>query len=103
MDNKIVEIVRLYAERVKELLPVEMVIIYGSHARGTASESSDIDVAVVVEKITGDYLQMSAELFRLVRSVNKRIEPILLCRSHDRSGFLESIMKKGKIVYKAEN
>ncbi len=101
MDKKIVEIARLYAQKVASRMPVKMVILYGSYARGTAKKSSDIDVAVVVDKFQGDYLKASADLFNLVRGVNKRIEPVLLCREHDRSGFLESILKQGKIIYEA--
>lgn len=103
MDKKVVEIARLYAQKVKSLMPVSMVVLYGSHAKGTAGQNSDIDIAVVVDKFDGDYLKISADLFNLVRSVNKRIEPVLLCREYDKSGFLENVLKHGKIIYKSEN
>jgi len=38
-----------------------MVILYGSYARGHAKKSSDIDVAVVVDKFQGDYLKGRAQ------------------------------------------
>lgn len=101
IDKKIVEIARVYARKVKTLMPVSMVILYGSHARGTAKEYSDIDIAVVVDKLHGDYLKTSAELFGLVRTVNKRIEPVLVCRKHDKSGFFETVLRHGKIIYKS--
>ncbi|MBN2313730.1 MAG: nucleotidyltransferase domain-containing protein [Sedimentisphaerales bacterium] len=103
MDKKVAEIASLYAQKVKDILPVSMVILYGSHARGTAQKYSDIDIAVVVDQLQGDYLKISSELFALVRIVNKRIEPVLLCRENDKSGFLESVMKHGKIIYKSHN
>lgn len=103
MDKNIVKIARQYAQKVKERMPVKMVILYGSHAKGTAVAFSDIDIAVVVEKIGGDYLKRSAELFGLVRDVNKRIEPVLLCPKKDRSGFLESVLRQGKIIYQSAN
>jgi len=84
-------------------MPVSMVVLYGSHARGTAKKDSDIDIAVVVDKFRGDYLKTSAELFNLVRSVNKRIEPVLLCSENDKSGFLENVLKHGKIIYKSKD
>jgi predicted nucleotidyltransferase len=80
-----------------------MVVLYGSHAKGTANEFSDIDIAVVVDEVTGDYLKISADLFNLVRDVSNRIEPVLLSRANDRSGFLESVLKQGKIIFKASN
>lgn len=103
MDREIVEIARLYALKVKNFMPVSMVVLYGSCARGTARKNSDIDIAVVVDEFHGDYLKTSADLFNLVRTVNKRIEPVLLCRENDRSGFFESVLKYGKIIYKSEN
>ena len=95
------KIAKLYAQKVLDYMPVDMVILYGSHAHGTAKKTSDIDIAVVVDKFKGDYLKVSADLFGLVRGVNIRIEPVLLCRATDKSGFLESVVKNGKIVYKA--
>jgi predicted nucleotidyltransferase len=103
MDKEIIKIAKLYAQKVKSYMPVSMVILYGSYAGGTAGKNSDIDIAVVVDKFRGDYLKTSAELFNLVRTVNKRIEPVLLCREYDKSGFLENLLKHGKIIYKSEN
>jgi predicted nucleotidyltransferase len=101
MDKKIIEIARQYAKKVTRFLPAQMVVLYGSYAKGTAKTSSDIDIAVVVEKTSGDYLKVSAELFELVRGVDKRIEPVLLCRQNDRSGFLAGILKHGVVIYRA--
>lgn len=84
-------------------MPVNMVVLYGSCARGTTRKDSDIDIAVVVDKFHGDYLEISAELFNLVRTVNKHIEPVLLCRENDKSGFLENVLKHGKIIYKSKD
>ncbi len=101
MDKKVIKIARRYAEKVINYLPVDMVILYGSHVKGTATKSSDIDIAVVVNKLNGDYLKISTDLFSLVRDVNKQIEPVLLCRSKDKSGFINSVIRSGKIIYKA--
>ncbi len=101
MDKEIIKIAKRFADKVKVKYPVEMVIIYGSHAKGTAHELSDIDIAVVLDKVTGNYLQISADLFNMVRDINKRIEPVLLSRANDKSGFLESVLKQGKVIYKA--
>ncbi len=99
MDRDIVEKVRRYADVVRKEMPVKMVILYGSYARGSESLSSDIDVAIVVDNIENDYLEQSARLFHLIRGIDTRIEPVLLIRDEDRSGFLSSILKYGKIIY----
>ncbi|MEN6638858.1 MAG: nucleotidyltransferase domain-containing protein [Smithella sp.] len=103
MDKEIIKIAKLYTKKVKARYPVKMVVLYGSHAKGTANELSDIDIAVIVDKVTGDYLKISADLFNLVRDVSNRIEPVLLSRANDKSGFLESVLRQGKIIYKAAN
>ena len=99
LDNSIDEIVKRYADIVKKNIDVKMVLLYGSHARGDQREYSDIDVAVIVDDIGEDYLEKSAKLASLVWDIDTRIEPNLLCAKYDRSGFLESIMKYGKIIY----
>lgn len=97
MDREIAEKVKRFAEVVRNTMPVKMIILYGSYARGTERMTSDIDVAVVVDKIEGNYLEQSAQLFHLIRGIDSRIEPVLLSDNEDRSGFLSSILKYGKI------
>jgi predicted nucleotidyltransferase len=99
MDREVVEKVKKYAEVVRKDMPVKMVVLYGSYVRGTENSASDIDVAVVVDKIKGDYLEQSARLFHLVRKIDTRIEPVLLSSDEDRSGFLSSILNYGEIIY----
>jgi len=99
MDREVVDKVRRYADIVRKEMPVKMVILYGSYARGLENLASDIDVAVVVDKIESNYLEQSARLFHFVREVDTRIEPVLLSSNEDRSGFLSSILKYGMIIY----
>jgi uncharacterized protein len=101
MDQKIVKIAKQYAQKVRDVMPVRMVVLFGSHVSGKSHKESDIDIAVIVDEFQGDYLKTSADLFRLVRGINTRIEPILLSKKHDKSGFLASILRQGKVIYKA--
>jgi predicted nucleotidyltransferase len=103
MDKKIVAIAKRYAEKAKQIVPASMVILYGSYAKGTAISQSDIDIAVVLDKAPVDYLRTSANLFGLIVGLDERIEPVLLIKGHDKSGFLESILKHGRIIYKAKH
>jgi predicted nucleotidyltransferase len=100
MDQNIVEIAKCYAEKVRQFMPVRMVVLYGSHVSGTSHKDSDIDIAVIVDEFQGDYLKASADLFDLVRGINTRIEPVLLSRKNDKSGFLESVVRQGMVIYK---
>lgn len=101
MDKKIVAIAKRYAEKVKTVVSPQMVILYGSHIRGMAGTESDIDIAVVLDRAPADYLETSSNLCGLIRDVDTRIEPVLLIKGYDRSGFLESVLKKGMIIYKS--
>lgn len=91
--------VHLYANKIAPIIHPEQIILYGSYASGTARENSDIDVAVIVKEITGDYLEAATLLYKLRRDIDDRIEPVLLEEGRDRSGFLSNVRKTGHIVY----
>jgi len=87
-----------FAKRVRGSINVKNIVMFGSYANGTPREDSDIDVAVIVDKIDGDFFDASLNLYRLRRGVDERIEPVLLEFGNDKSGFLTAIMKSGMIV-----
>ena len=96
MDKKsAIELAKRFSEQVCEFMPVQRVILYGSCVKEEAKVNSDIDIAVIVEKLEGDYLNAQAKLFRLRRSIDLRIEPIIIEQSEDKSGFLEEILETG--------
>ena len=90
-----------YAKIVVSNMVVNRIILYGSYARGDYRKDSDIDVAVVVPRssISDDILKDMAKLYKLSSKVSTDIEPILLIDEDDPSGFLESILKYGEVVY----
>lgn len=98
----VIENLKIFADSVKKYFPVKSIILYGSFAKGTPHKDSDIDVAVVLDKIEGDYLDSASKLYRLRRDIDTRIEPLLIDRENDKSGFLEEIIKTGEIIYSAE-
>ena len=88
-----------YAEEVLKVLNPFSVVLYGSHAEGTATADSDIDIAVVFDGYDGNWLKDSALLWKLTRKVSTNIEPILLDRAKDQSGFVDNVFKTGEILY----
>ena len=89
--NKLINYKKLLAKH----FDLDKLILYGSYARGTAAEDSDIDVAVIVNKIEGDYFIYTPLLWKLRREIDDRIEPILFEKDKNQSGFLSTIMKEG--------
>lgn len=97
MDQEsVLKIAKTYADKVRKTLDVEQIYLYGSYANNTANLLSDIDIAVVVENIDGDYLDTLTRLYKLRRDVDFRIEPVMLSNRQDISGFLASIIATGK-------
>jgi len=67
-------IVRKYAEVVKNSFDYQKVILFGSYARDNAQKDSDIDIAIVFS----DYdnrLDRQVALMKLTRQIDTRIEP----------------------------
>jgi predicted nucleotidyltransferase len=89
---------KAYKELIMQHLNVEEVILYGSYGKGTPHPDSDIDIAIVVDSIKGDYFDTVPLLWKLKRQISNLIEPILISEEDDRSGFLESIRKNGIVL-----
>jgi len=102
LDKKTVrEIAENYAKEVKKELSPKEVILFGSYVNGNPHEWSDIDIAVVVNGFTGDWLATASLLCRLSRGISVDIEPHLMDEQHDPSGFLEHVKKTGEVIYAA--
>jgi predicted nucleotidyltransferase len=87
-----------YKTLVSKHFDIENMILFGSYARGNQSEDSDIDVAVVVNSIDLDFFAYAPLLWKLRREIDDRIEPVLIEKSKDESGFLEDILKTGVVI-----
>ena len=104
MDKSyVIECVRAFAEKARQSLDIRQVFLFGSYAKGTANEYSDIDVAVILDAPVKDWWETSTNLFVLRRDIDLSIEPVLIDSSSDRSGFLEEIRKTGELVYDRES
>lgn len=60
----------------REGIPVARLMLYGSHARGTAHRDSDIDVCVVSTAFGKDRLKESFALRHQAPKIDPRIEPV---------------------------
>jgi len=87
--------VKEYSILLKKYIPLEKIYLFGSYAKNTNRTDSDIDVAIVVKKIEGDYFAIQPLLWKLRRQIDDRIEPILIEKDNDISGFLIEIQRNG--------
>lgn len=57
-------------------IPIQKMIIFGSHAKGRARPDSDIDICIISPKFGRDSISEMQFLSRQSRKVDTRIEPI---------------------------
>ena len=65
-----------FTKELKDLFPVKKVLLYGSYAKGTFSDDSDIDIAVVIDE--NDYskkIEITSKLFKIASDIDVFIEP----------------------------
>jgi predicted nucleotidyltransferase len=67
-------IAQKYAGAVKANFNFIKVILFGSYAKGTHNDDSDIDIAVIF-KDYDNLIDMQLELMKLRRKIDSRIEP----------------------------
>jgi uncharacterized protein len=87
--------VKEYSILLKKHMALEKVYLFGSYAKNTNHADSDIDVAIVVNKLEGEYFTIQPLLWKLRRQVDDRIEPILIEKDNDFGGFLIDIQRNG--------
>jgi len=75
MDKRdALEIAERYATVVKEKFSYAKIVLFGSHAKGTQTEESDIDIAVILKDYSS-LMDIQLDLMRLRRKIDSRIEP----------------------------
>jgi len=98
MGAEVIEKLKTYKQLLSKQMKFDEMILFGSYAKGNARVDSDVDVAIIVETLSGDYFFTRPLLWKIRREVDDRIEPVLIEKSHDESGFLAEIIKTGVII-----
>ena len=78
IDKEIIDIVNKYIEIVSQNYDVIAIILFGSYARGTQREDSDIDIAVITDDIKTDKFDEEVNLMQLRNNIDYRIEPHII-------------------------
>lgn len=76
MDKAINNILEAFLEKLKKKgFVVKSAYLFGSFAKGTQNESSDIDVALIFEDVKTSILDLQIELSFIASKIDSRIEP----------------------------
>ena len=87
-----------YKKLLSKHMKFDDLVLFGSYAKGTQREDSDVDVAIILDETSEDYFHMRPLIWRLSRVVDDRIEPLIVEKKYDDSGFLEEIIKTGVVI-----
>ena len=75
--DQIKSILKQYIKIIKQhKIEIEKIYLFGSYARGTATDESDIDIAIISNDFEGDRFLDRRKIVPLRRNIDRRIEPI---------------------------
>ena len=70
----IINIVKKYIDEISKKFEIKSVYLFGSYAKGTNNQDSDIDVAIVLDRNI-DTIDLMIDLMILTQNIDLRIEP----------------------------
>lgn len=101
-DKKLIyeSIERYINELRKRNIEVVAAYLFGSYAKGRATEWSDIDVAILTKKFIGDSFDFKFLLMKIAREINFDIEPhpYLVDEFNEDNPFAAEVIKTGEKV-----
>ena len=74
VDIKILNTVEKYIEEISKHYNIKAVYLFGYYAKGTNTEDSDIDVAIIINS-DNNVFDLMVELMMLTQNIDLRIEP----------------------------
>ena len=91
-----IEEIKEKLEKILKEQPVYQVILFGSYAKGTENEDSDIDIAVISDDFE-DIYDCMAVLMGMTWDIDARIEPhpIKVKDFEERNPFVQEIIDTG--------
>jgi len=79
IDREIMDIINRYVEVILAHYKVKAIILFGSYAKGTNHQDSDIDIAIITDDIKcNDVFDEQLKLKKLRRNIDYRLEPHLI-------------------------
>jgi predicted nucleotidyltransferase len=87
--------VKQYSNLLKQHMQFDKIYLFGSFAKETNRDDSDIDVAILVNKLDRDFFSIHPLLWKLRRQIDDRIEPIIIEKDFDDADFYKEIQNHG--------
>jgi len=88
-----------YADEVRSKLPVDRMFLFGSYAKGTADELSDVDIAFFFKDYGGrTRTEIGCDLLRMMHNCKAGIEPLAFPSSelYNDNPFVNEILQTGQ-------
>ncbi len=101
VSSEIISIVKIFLERLqKDNIRVSKAILYGSYARGTNDEWSDIDLAIVSDDFSGNRVLDKERMIKSIVDINTSISPLpYRPEDFDESDlFVKEIIESGIVI-----
>ena len=96
---EIIEKLQIYRTELLKHINLKKMYLFGSYSHNLQTPYSDIDVALIVDKIQGDYLNYHTLIWKLGGDLDSRIEPVVFEENQpDYSGFFETIRRTGVVI-----
>ncbi len=98
------EINQIKERFIDELSPVK-IYLFGSFARGTATEDSDFDFYIIVNDDTQNLVDLTAEAYKSIRSVRSRAIDIIIGTESrfesrkNKAGLENEVLNTGVLLY----
>ncbi|HEY5510746.1 MAG TPA: nucleotidyltransferase domain-containing protein [Prolixibacteraceae bacterium] len=88
-----------YIDSISTKYSVRQAILFGSFAKGTNHDDSDIDIAIVVNNVV-DIIDTQIDLMKLRRKIDLRIEPhpFMIGDFNQNNPVVHEILKYGIII-----
>ena len=74
INKDVLDSINKFIEEIKKKYNVTAIILFGSYAKGTENEDSDIDIAIISSDFN-DIIEDGAKLIGLTWKIDTRIEP----------------------------
>ncbi len=101
--GEIRKIILAYIQELEEHhIPIREAVLFGSHAKGTATDVSDIDIALISAAFNGNRFEDRRRIVPIRRKIDNRIEPIPITpEDFDNGGMLvDEIKRTGITIFK---